>query len=159
MGARVRLKGEGIFMSPVKKMLNTLLLFLVWIFSLAWGIIWFRFLAVPLFIVFTFLLPTLPFHKQKGIVIAFGLVFLTLTVSPIDIGRAQHPITRRVVTNLVGLPTHESWAKARRGELYLHGCIGFGTEPKWIIVCGFPSRWSVSGPPAQNRSVNTRNHY
>lgn len=105
-----------------------------WFLTFTWGILWLRVISVPFFVLLTASLFSFPWHKRKCLLVAALLLFLASTIAPIDVRRAHRPITHRIVPNLVGLPTHEATDKAMRGEVYLHGCLATGTEPKWVIL-------------------------
>ena len=121
-------------MTSRKKLSTVVALVLGWLVSLLWGAVWFRIISVPGFVLLTLALATLPWHKRKRAVIAVWLFFIVSTVVPLDIRHSHRPITQRIVPYIVGYPSDETVEKAKRGEVYLHGCISTGTEPKWVVL-------------------------
>jgi len=57
-----------------------------------------------------------------------------LGVLPVDISAQEFPGGPRLVPFVVGLPTPETAARGKRGELYLAGCRGSEFDPKWVLV-------------------------
>jgi hypothetical protein len=61
-------------------------------------------------------------------------VWLMLTFSPIDVLPIPKGGPPRLVPLVMGLPTHETAERAKRGEVILGGCIVSGFEPKYYLV-------------------------
>jgi hypothetical protein len=60
--------------------------------------------------------------------------FVLLTFSPIDVLPFPRGWPPRIVPLVMGLPTHETVARAKRGEVILGGCIATGFESKYYLV-------------------------
>ncbi len=61
-------------------------------------------------------------------------MYIGTTLNPIDI-RPTHWFGRpRMVPVVMGLPRKEAFEAAKRGEVWLGGCIVHGKDPKWMII-------------------------
>jgi hypothetical protein len=100
--------------------------------SFLW-IIAFRFISLPVLIVGWVL-----FFKFTGRDIRPSLaawaVFVLLTFSPIDVLPFPRGWPPRIIPLVLGLPSHETFERAKRGEVILGGCIVTGFEPKYYVV-------------------------
>jgi hypothetical protein len=90
--------------------------------------------ALPVFVVVLVTL-VLWICGKPGRPAGFALAgFVVVSLIPIDV-RPRHWIgTPRVVPVVMGFPSREAFAAARRGEIWLGGCIVSGFEPWWVVT-------------------------
>lgn len=65
------------------------------------------------------------------------LLFVSLLIAvflPIDVMPVNYPGPPRFVPLIMGMPTRDISARAKRGEVMLGGCIVRGNEPRWVFV-------------------------
>jgi hypothetical protein len=67
------------------------------------------------------------------VLLLWGL-FAVLCLQPLDVTLVGHPRGPRFMRVAYGLPSRETLEAARRGEVYLGGCIRFETFPTWVWV-------------------------
>lgn len=106
--------------------------------ALAVAFIWFvasvRIVAIPAF--GALVIASLVFIGKGGRAWWLGLWLATLGLCavPIDITFTNLPGPPRFVPLVKGLPSHETYELAKRGEVLLGGCSVTGNEPKWVWV-------------------------
>lgn len=61
-----------------------------------------------------------------------GIIFIPLL--PFDVSFRNQPGPPHFVPVVMGLPKPSTVEKAKRGEVFMGGCIVSGFEPKWILV-------------------------
>jgi hypothetical protein len=71
--------------------------------------------------------------KTKWMRLIF-VVFLIAAFIPIDVTLTNFPGPPRLVPLIRGTPNDEDVARARRGEVFLGGCIFRGNDPRWVWV-------------------------
>ncbi len=63
-----------------------------------------------------------------------SVIYVGFTLAPIDV-RPQHLFgSPSIVPVVMGYPSSALGERARRGEVWLGGCVVSGTEPKWVVV-------------------------
>lgn len=93
-----------------------------------------RMLALPVFVVVLVTL-VLWICGKRGRPAGLALAgFVVVSLMPIDV-RPRHWIgVPRVVPVVMGFPSREAFEAARRGEIWLGGCIVSGFEPWWVVT-------------------------
>lgn len=67
----------------------------------------------------------------KKLWIVFWIILLLFRL---DVSFINRPGPPRVLRYVVGLPSHKTTEKVRRGEVILHGCSATFLEPFWVLV-------------------------
>jgi hypothetical protein len=93
----------------------------------------FRFLSLPLLIASWLLFVKIGGNDLRPS-LATWVVWLALTLSPIDVFPTPKGGPPRLVPLVRGLPRPETVERAKRGEVILGGCIVSGFEPKYYLV-------------------------
>lgn len=62
------------------------------------------------------------------------VAFLIAVFLPADVTLRNYPGPPRLVPLIMGLPFPEDFAREKRGEVVLGGCIVRGNEPRWLLV-------------------------
>ncbi len=102
--------------------------FFVWAISL-------RNIAIPLGIILIILCLGLPFHNRLKLISATFIVFLFLSILPLDIRFDGMPNQQfKILKNFVGLPGPKASAEWLKGNIYWSGCIYSGYQPKLVLV-------------------------
>jgi hypothetical protein len=121
-------------MDRVQSFIRAGVWFLVIPAVLTWCAIFFRWTALIsaalLLLVATFSRP----ERRRLIFGVSAIVFVGLSLAPIDLRFRATPGPPRIVRYIHGLPTEHAREMARRGDAVLGGCIVSGYEPDWLIV-------------------------
>lgn len=108
-----------------------ILMLFFWNYKRIWGYRYFERYAL-LVLVISGVIWVLSGRWRQFVVIS--VAYLLIAYGPLDFIRTHSFDVPRIMPYMIGLPSPEARKAAERGEVWLHGCVYTGREPKWVIV-------------------------
>lgn len=93
-----------------------------------------RFLVIPLVLALLTLGVRWGFRGHHPRVFALLAITIAANFLPLDVHPRLGVGLPRVLPIVYGLPTPETFQAARRGEVYLGGCVVYDNAPRWVLT-------------------------
>lgn len=71
--------------------------------------------------------------RWRQLVVVSAIYFL-VAYGPVDYIRLNRYDYPRIIPVLMGLPNEKALEEYKKGDIWLTGCVVYGSEPKWVIV-------------------------